>query len=294
LERFRVTEAAFLPTFARRCRMAFRQHSHGRGASLRGVTASPSKIQHCANSTISEAWAVVIGLPGRIEDADVPLVARAARRTIGPDLTEKPAIVAVNAPKDLAAPFWSQQVTWGGERYLARFGHRYLSVHFRREQEDEPYDTYANTLQPQIATWLNIVAEGLDGAAAEYGVDRIGFGYVNRFAFSPDDFDVSRFFKLSLSFDVGSETAGALGLRTEFRLYDPTHTIYLIVQLTAEGPADEKSDISVTTRVLAEKRGLEGLTFADVLRVGENSLRPRRMRPRTPSLASPHRKRMPS
>jgi hypothetical protein len=67
-----------------------------------------------------------------LEKSDAAILARRARKLIE-GLEEKPAIVAVNVRGELAAPFWNQQVGWDSDRYLARFGHRYLSVHYIRQ-----------------------------------------------------------------------------------------------------------------------------------------------------------------
>lgn len=232
------------------------------------MTPAASAIVHCTNSTIAEAWAAIVGLPGPIDDADAPLIARAARESFA-GLKEKPAIVAVSGSRELATPFWLQQCGWDEDRYLARFGHRYLSVHFVKQKPEERYDTYSKTLRPQVTGWLDVEARALGASAAEYGVDRVAFGYVNRFAFPADGFDVSRFFKLNVGFDIGPSASGLLGLGTMVRVYDAERVVYLTVELSAEGPTDERAETTVTTKVVAEKRGLEGLSFADASRLDE-------------------------
>jgi hypothetical protein len=226
------------------------------------VSQAPPRIVRCTNSTITEAWAVAVGLPGPVEDADAPLIMRRARQPFA-GLKERPAIVAVSGSKELAAPFWSQQVGWDNDRYLARFGHRYLSVHFVKQQPEERYDTFATTLQPQVTAWLEIVADALGSAAATYAIDRVAFGYTNQFSFPAEGFDISRYFKLTIGFDIGPSATGLLGLATSFRVYDAARNLYLIVELAAEGPTSERPGATVTTKVVAERRGLESISFAD-------------------------------
>jgi hypothetical protein len=173
------------------------------------VSEAPRRIVHCTNSTIIEAWAVAVGLPGPVDDADAPLIMRRARSSIT-GMKERPAIVAVSGSKELAAPFWSQQVGWDNDRYLARFGHRYLSIHFVKQQPQELYDTYAKTLEPHVTAWLEVVADALGAAASAYAIDRVAFGYTNQFTFPPDGFDISRYFKLSIGFDIGPSATGLL------------------------------------------------------------------------------------
>lgn len=223
-----------------------------------GVSASGGHVDYCENSTITEAWTVILGLPGAVDPTDPPVLERSARRRLD-SLERKPAVVAVDVRGDAVPPFWNQQVTWGQGRHLARFGHRYLSVHFIRRDEDR-YTRFSDVLAPPTKTWLDVYAESLGG---EHPIDRVGFGYVNRFTFSAADFDLSKYFSINVGVDVGSQEAGLLGLTTAFRFYDPSKTMYLTVELSAESVPTEDGEIGVTTKVFAERRGLEALAFAD-------------------------------
>lgn len=145
---------------------------------------------------------VILGLTGAVDSTDPPVLERSARRRFA-SLQRKPAIVAVDARGDAVPPFWNQQVTWSGGRHLARFGHRYLSVHYI-PQDEERYTRFEEVFAPPTATWLDIYADALGG---EHPVDRTGFGYVNRFLFDADGFDLSTYFSINVGVDVGAEEA---------------------------------------------------------------------------------------
>jgi hypothetical protein len=220
-----------------------------------------ARVKYCENSTITEAWTTIMGLPAPLDETDAPLMTRTAKETIE-GLEVKPAVVAVLARKDLAAPFWSQQLGWDGERYLARYGHRFLSVHFIRQGE-ERYQTFAKTVQPSIEIWLDIYRQAFSRSAEKHLVNIVGFGYVNTFDFEPKGFDLSRYFKLNFGVDVGAGEAGLLGLNTGFRFYDSRQDMYLSVNLGVESPTPEHPMAQVVTKVSAERRGLENVSFAN-------------------------------
>lgn len=220
-------------------------------------------IKYCKNSTITEAWAVVLGLPAPIDDTDAAVITRRAREKFG-DLHPKPAIVAVQlGPEKLAAPFWNQQFSWAGGKYLARFGHRFLSVHFLGQANDR-YETFEKTLGPGIAMWLRIYSDALGATAKEHVVDQVGFGYVNRFEFEPSGFDVSRYFKLNVAVELEEFKTGLVGVETGFRFHDEAKNESLTLSLAAEAGSVSIPKVGVVTKVFAEKRPVELVSFANV------------------------------
>ena len=218
-------------------------------------------VKFCKKSTITEAWTYFSGLPAVVDDTEAPVLRRAARNEI-PQLEDKAAIVSVDVESGPVAPYWNKQVTWLQDRYLARFGHRYLSVHFVR-QHDEPYAGFDRTLKPWINRWLAIYQEALGQAAFAHPVDKVGFGYVNTFLFDSTDFDLSRFFKLNFAVDIGTPDAGLIDVGIKFDFFDSKREVRLLIDLRAEGPTVEVPDIRVVTKIFAEKRGLERLSFGD-------------------------------
>ena len=224
------------------------------------VSSSRRRVDYCGNSTVSEAWAVVLGLAGKVDETEPPVLERTAReRIVG--LEPRPAIVAVNARSEAVPPFWRQQLTWHSGRHLARFGHRYLSTHFTR-QGDDRYETFGKSLEPAVKKWLDIYVDALGPTSKEHLVDRVGFGYVNQFEFPAEGFDLSKYFLINVGVEVGIADPGLLGLDAGFRLFDKEGNVYLVVELNAVPLGDEAS-IGVTTKVLAERRGLEEVSFAN-------------------------------
>lgn len=217
-------------------------------------------IGYCTNSTITEAWALVVGLPAPLDDTDSSVLLRAAKDRIA-SLVPKPAVVAVHVEPKLAVPFWREQVAWDDERHLARFGHRFLSVHFLRRGEQR-YERFEKSLQPSVDLWLELYEQALTRGTDKHPVERVGFGYVNTFEFAPDDFDVSRYFKMNFGISVGAPSAGLLALDTGCMFFDETRNMYLTVHLSVQSASEEDQKIRLLTRVLAERRGIEGITFA--------------------------------
>ena len=218
-------------------------------------------VSYCKNSTISEAWGLICGLPARLDDTDTAVLLRAAKEHI-PKLQQKPAIVSVNVIQELTQPFWREQVAWEDERYIARFGHRYLSVHFLKKAEKR-YETFATSLKPALDTWLKLYENALTTGDDKHPVDRIAFGYVNTFEFELDGFDLSRFFKMSFGVVRGITRDGLTTIDIGCTFFDQERNAYLSVNLSVESPSRENSKIRIITKVLAEKRGLEGVSYAN-------------------------------
>lgn len=217
-------------------------------------------IRYCTNSTITEAWASVVGLPAPLDDTDSSVLLRAARDRI-PTLLPKPAVVAVQVEPKLAVPFWREQVAWDDERHLARFGHRFLSVHFLRRGAGR-YEQFEKSLQPSVDLWLELYEQALTRGADKHPVERVGFGYVNAFEFAPDNFDVSKYFKMNFGISVGAPDAGLLALDTGCMFFDEKRNMYLTVHLSVQSASEEDRKVRVITRVLAERRGIEGVSYS--------------------------------
>lgn len=122
----------------------------------------------------------------------------------------------------------------------------------------------------------------LGATEGDHPVDRIGFGYVNRFTFGADDFDLSKYFAINVGVDVGAEDAGLLGLSAAFRFFDEEKTMYLSVELSAEAVPSDQRVIGVTTKVFAEAQGRGAERPRAGLLLVLNHLARLVMRPRTP------------
>lgn len=181
-----------------------------------------------------------------------------------PPLEPAPTVVFAQVGDQPAPPFWREQFAWDNGRYLARAGHRYLSVHFLKRPDK--YDTFSTSIEPAIRAWLDAAAAAYGDDPESYPVDRVSYGYVNTFEFPTTDFDLSKFFQLNFGADVPSAKGGLAGLEVRFRFMDSGLANTLVtVQLVVlpRGP-DEANGLAVQTKVNAETHGFEGLGFGAV------------------------------
>jgi uncharacterized protein (TIGR04255 family) len=219
-------------------------------------------VTYCTNSTITEAWGLILGLPGELDEEEIGALAHFGKKRFG-HFERIPSVVLVQRPKaGPAPPFWQQQLTWDDGRLLARIGHRYLSVHFLN-RGDRRYQTYEQSLQPAVKGWLETYDETLLGSREQYPLDRIGFGYVNTFHFPAPGFDLSKYFRVSLGIGVQTAQKGLLALETNFRLFDESRAADVIVNLLVNTGVDEGRQLQVQTKVVAERRGTDEHSFKD-------------------------------
>lgn len=219
-------------------------------------------VTYCTKSTITEAWVMALGLPGEPDTEEVGALALFGRKRFGA-FQRIPSVVLMQRPKsDPVPPFWQQQLSWDDGRLLARIGHHYLSVHYL-QKADERYQTYEKSLQPAVSGWLDTYNETLIGTREQYPIDRIGFGYVNTFHFPVSSFDLSKYFRLSLGIGVPAAQQGLLALETNFRLFDKFRAADVMINLLVNPILDEAKQLQVQTKIVAERRGLEELSFKD-------------------------------
>lgn len=219
-------------------------------------------VTYCTNSTIAEAWAVIVGKPGALNDAEAGALEFSAQQRLGP-LRKEPAIVLVeSANRDIVPPFWREQLSWSDGRYLARFGHRYLSVHFLR-RGDEKYETYATTLQPKVEGWLDTFRATLGGDKAQYPVERVSFGYDNALEFPAADFDLSRYFKINVG--IGAEAAGngLAALEVNFRASQGEKKLPVSVNLMVQADPAVPQQVRVRTKVEAHVPVVSDCSFVE-------------------------------
>ena len=158
------------------------------------------------------------------------------------------------------APFWTDQVAFDQGAHLARFGHRYLSVHFLAG-ESRSYDSYDRSLRPVVRQWLGAFADFVDLGDGEARIEQLGFGYTNTFSFPAEDFDVSRYFHVNFAVALpGHDDLDLGGVETDFRFLDPSVDAVLNVQLKIDARFEEEAEVVVRTRVTCEMN-TEGLGF---------------------------------
>ena len=218
------------------------------------------RVTYCTNSTISEAWAFVRGLPAPVNDAEMGALQHAAQKQV-PGLKPIPSTVLVTQPKEgPTPPFWMAQLAWGDGSLLARLGHRYLSVHYVKRAAGR-YETFEKSLEPAISTWLRIYKSTYGDKKEDYPVDQLGFGYINGFEFPVDSFDLSQHFKIN--FGVGVGDGVLLGFATSFRFLDDGSGLHVKVNLEVAPTTPDAQLVRVVAKISAESPAVNDVSFLE-------------------------------
>lgn len=222
------------------------------------------EVIQCERSTITEAWGFVVGRPAALVPQEAEAIVLHAKRALVP-LVREPAVVLTELPaSDLVQPFWNQQWSWDAGRFRARVGHRYLSVHCLAS-ESRRYDTYAKSLAPAVAMWLNALsrvhAEDR-GTPSEAIADQLGFGYINEFDLPSAGFDLSEHFHVDVGIQPMNPEIDELDVHFAYRkaMLDARVVVDLGVRSTSADRLSVKSKIVAIVTV-------EQLSFANPTRL---------------------------
>ena len=210
-------------------------------------------IEYCENSTITEAWAVIIGSAGEIRDSDVGALENIASKKLG-EFKPIPSFVFVENNNDnkIVPPFWHKQLSYNDGKYITRLGHHYLSVHYKKIGQDK-YDKYENSLLPQIDTWLDSYSEMVSGKQDTNVIKKVGFGYLNTFKLPMKDFDLSQYFKINFGTNAESAKNGLGALEVKFKLNYLENNSDVEVNISVFPESPESDQIAITTKVIAYK-----------------------------------------
>jgi hypothetical protein len=217
-------------------------------------------VRYCESSTITEAWAVVLGAPAAETVASVQRAieeAQAAR----PELEIDPSFVVATGNADLIEPHWHTQLRWSNGVRVARVGHQYVAVHFLSRAGK--YETYQASLQPDVAWWWERWATG----PAAFEPRRVVFGYVNTFEFEEQDFALGDYFNVAAELR-GPITAHAVdGYQATFRLtvgcVNPVHLSILVDNLNLGSNEEPRLVRRVVVKTVANR----GCMQSDVMGV---------------------------
>lgn len=220
------------------------------------------RVKYCTNSTISEAWALIQGLPAPLNDLEDKALLHVAAPQF-PNIKKVPSLVFAQTDAGLTAPFWNSQLSWDEGKYQARVGHRYLSAHFIKNSKSK-YESYEETLEPQIKKWLELYPKVCQGNRGDYAIGKIASGYINRFEFTRKDFDISEHFNLSVGIETGEVKGDLHEFKSMFRFFDVAESINFSVELSVEEITGSADKLLVTSHVFAEKRELSKLSFLDI------------------------------
>jgi hypothetical protein len=212
-------------------------------------------IDHCERSTLLEAWAGVVGLPGPLSLGSAQAVSTLARRrfddlemeTIGQLLPAHASVLATPA-SDATPPVWFHQASWGGHRWAGRWGHRVLSLH-RLISQDERYETFTQTMLPTLVQWFDLGREAFEFAGDISTVATVIFGTTNRFTFAPEDGDLSEWFRFNYGLDAAGIDRGLERLDLGARIARPDLSSRASIRLEAEAADPDGVDVLVHTVV---------------------------------------------
>jgi uncharacterized protein (TIGR04255 family) len=218
------------------------------------------RVIHCERPTITEAWATVLGLPVPFVAEEGPSLVLAARKRLPGAQVEPAVVVADIQQRRPVPPFWNHQVSWNDRRFLARIGHRYLSVHFLASVA-AAYETYEASFLPALEPWLQVFEDIYANDLLRHRVDRIGYGYVNRFIYPTEGFDLSQSFRLSVGVDIESASEGLSSLEIRVSFLDPSGATTM-AQVTIAPNQENLDTVAVTTKVSTEIGMLAG-SFLD-------------------------------
>lgn len=159
-------------------------------------------------------------------------------------------VANIQRPDRPTPPFWNRQVSWDQRQFLARVGHRYLSVHFLGTS-DQKYKTYEESLKPGLDRWLELFREFYNDELIRSSVNRIEYGYVNQFRFAAEHFDLSEKFKLNVGVGLESASKGLAGMDLRFQFREAAGA-FMTVQVAVGSDEDDLDRLLVTTKVSAE------------------------------------------
>jgi hypothetical protein len=209
------------------------------------------QVVHCNKSTIVQAWAALIGTPGPpSQDERFAAVVEWQASKLFDGMRPVPSIVIVPSSEKMIEPHWIRQLAWGDqEQYLARFGARYLSVHFLASPasfSEARYRTYEQNLEPMIRGWIDSFREACLDDSPE--CSKLVFGYINSFSLPIEDIDISQYFAMDIGLSNDVAVNGLSSLSATFGLPedDSGHRIVIAIE------ADTSGDLlTVETRVEA-------------------------------------------
>ena len=229
-----------------------------------------TKITSCRNSNIQEAWCGIFGSPyvfNKGEEDDFGAQIGSVLKKAFPEISQQPALILIPSAPVVTSPIWTRQFSWLSGKQVARTGRRYLSVH---RICDPPIDRYT-TFEQEIATPAKNWLDGFDSilAPGEFKASVVSAGYLNKFNFESDKFNLKDYFNLTLTFQAAGDPGEIVlsGLNTTFTFGIPSKQHQIELTLHLSQPDSEKRNLILTTNVSC-KRGLSDgicLTNSDSL-----------------------------
>lgn len=221
------------------------------------------KIKHCKQSTISEAWAVVQGIPiPEVDSNEIGANVHSIQKEY-PDSKIVPAIVVVQGDgKGPIAPFWQNQISIDSGNHLVRIGHQYLSIHFVRNNAKK-YDTFSASFEPVAKKVTDIWAGNFSNDRKRMPLSVLGFGYINSFDFSRNNFDLSQYFQFNFGLNVSGINLALAGLKTFFNLVEQESKALVTLEVEVVDSPLGPDSVRLVTRVLAQSPNSQKILIGD-------------------------------
>jgi uncharacterized protein (TIGR04255 family) len=210
---------------------------------------SMEDIKFCKNSTITEAWFTLQGVPAKFEPDEIGSINTAAKRRI-PHLLTIPTLLVRSESKSLEPAFWSTNFSWNNGQFQSRIGHKYLSVHTICSSEKK-YVDYTSTMKPQIELWLDIVSKQVQDPVS-FQIGSITYGYINTFEFPSKGFDISSYFRVNLGIEIESLQEQVSSLNSNFNFYDSKKNLNVRVSIEVIPSPSNSKNLMVRTHVSSE------------------------------------------
>lgn len=224
----------------------------------------PKTINYCKNSTISEAWAIVQGVPSPINQEskrEIQALIHAGSKKYT-DLKAQPLIIVGETKSGDIAPFWEFQGSWDNGKYIVRTGHGYLSTH-RVCNELSKYGRYDTDVKPVLSDWLDLQNSTISNPEKR-GVGSVGFGYINNFKFqNSGTFDYTKYLKLSSGVGVSNQDAELTQLKSSFVYFDKVKEVQYIVEAIVGNIPGAAESFEIVVQVYCEKRISGTLSLAN-------------------------------
>lgn len=224
----------------------------------------PLKIDYCKNSTIREALCIIQGKPEKVEESDAGILEKHAKKhydSLKIELKNVPTFVMIpQIEGQKLNPFWSRQKQWGQGKYVARFGHRYLSIH-RICNEADKYKTYKDSFKPELEKWLEIYKAALTGENETHPVDLIMFGYINDFILPVADFTLDKYLTCSYSLNLNKGIVDAIDrYNLAFDMVNTKEGINCTLKVKVESlPGNDT--LKLTTEIYSSYQNMQNFSF---------------------------------
>lgn len=212
------------------------------------------KVDYCKHSTITEAWAVLLGPPGAFTDDGAIRVLEYVVKGQFPGLEREPTM-AFAAQGEEVAPFWLMQLRLDA-RHRVRLGHHFVSIHFVREHGDaDRYERYTESLEPQVRAMARAIAES--PVADQFPISRVAFGYVNTIDL-PRDADSSDYFKVALKTDLKVAESGLDAADVRLRVSGGGSLSQVELSLSSAS-----GSLRATSKVFVEQESARTMRYGD-------------------------------